>query len=146
MIFFVIFLVISCFPSILYLVWLSTWYWLLILTLILVIITITYSGFIIIRGVHIRYTRRGYLISEDDIRIRYGSIWTECSTVIPMNRLQHVDKEQGVIARHYDLVALTFYTAGNVHELEGLREDEANQIRERVISLAKLDGGDAYCD
>ncbi|MFF2532254.1 PH domain-containing protein [Brevibacillus sp. NPDC058079] len=133
-------------PIILYFFWLSTWHWLFYASLSLIGFVLAKDVYFIIHGVKIKYSRYGYTMGEDEIQIRWGDFWSESSSIIPMNRIQHVDKEQSVLAKKYNLAELEFYTAGEAHFIPGLKMDVADEIRAQVIKLAKIGDTDAYND
>jgi membrane protein YdbS with pleckstrin-like domain len=56
---------------------------------------------------------RGYAIREHDIIYQRGVIW-RTRTVLPFNRVQHVETQQGMLQRRFDLTTLNVFTAGGM--------------------------------
>lgn len=78
-----------------------------------------------------------YEIREEEIALRHGLVFKEY-TVIPMVRVQHVDLKQGPVMRRYQMAAVAFSTAAGGHEIPGLALDKAEEVRDRIIQLARL--------
>ncbi len=86
-----------------------------------------------------RYPRWGYLLGEDRLRIASGWLLRR-DTVVPLGRVQHIDVNQGPVARHYGLATLTVHTAGTLNSsvaLPGLRHDQALAMRETIRAHIK---------
>ena len=90
--------------------------------------------FIVIRVPLRRYAARGYVMSEDRLRVVRGLLFSS-DTVVPFGRVQHIDLDQGPLERLYKLATLTVHTAGthnaSVH-LPGLAHDDAVAMREAI--------------
>ncbi len=81
------------------------------------------------------YKIRGYSLREKDIIYRKGVLY-KSTTVIPFNRVQHVEIKQGPIARYFGLHTLAIYTAGGESSdlsIPGLSGDTAQQLKEFII-------------
>ena len=85
----------------------------------------------------LRYRRLWYAISETEIDIEEGLV-VLTRTVVPMNRVQHLRMEHGLLADRFSLANLHVHTGAGVVSLRGLGRDEADRIRERVSELAHL--------
>jgi len=84
---------------------------------------------------------RGFLIREKDIAYQRGLIRYKL-TSIPFNRIQHVELNQGFIAKQMDLASIKIYTAGSSSddlEIHGLPIAIARQIREFLTGKISLD-------
>jgi hypothetical protein len=84
---------------------------------------------------------RGYLIREKDIAYQRGLIRYKL-TSIPFNRIQHVELNQGIIAKRMGLATLKIYTAGSSAddlEIPGLPVATAGQIREFLTGKISAD-------
>ncbi|WPS85578.1 PH domain-containing protein (plasmid) [Brevibacillus halotolerans] len=146
--------ILSCFiwsvifsiPLFVYWFWLQTWQWMFYGSIISIAIIVIYDLYFIANGVKRKYLRHGYSLTEDEITIRRGDVWSKSSSIIPMNRIQHVDKEQGLIAKRYNLAELAFHTAGQAHTIPGIKMDKAEELRNQVIKLAKIGDLNAYND
>lgn len=101
----------------------------------IVIISITsILAFLIIYSIIITilaFPRKGYLLREKDISFQRGLITYKLTTV-PFNRIQHVEVNQGVLAKLFKLSAVKIFTAGgNSSDLSihGLPEDMAKNLK-----------------
>lgn len=80
----------------------------------------------------------GYVLREDDLLFRRG-IMFERVIAVPYGRLQLVDVTRGPLLRALGLATLKFVTASaatGVH-LPGLPHAEAEELRDRLVSLAE---------
>ncbi|WP_246945330.1 PH domain-containing protein [Bacillus pinisoli] len=78
-----------------------------------------------------------YEVHESEIDIQHG-VFVVKRTLIPMVRVQHVDTQQGPLLRRYQLATVTISTAATIHEIPALDEEEAEQLRDRISTLAKV--------
>lgn len=84
----------------------------------------------------IRWKRWRYDLSEDEIDLMRGYIIRK-RTLIPVNRIQHVDTSQGPIYRHFDLSSVKVSTAATTHEIPALDEDTAAEVRNSISQLVR---------
>lgn len=80
------------------------------------------------------YRRWGYDMGDDQLRILRGYLW-RTDTIVPFNRVQHIDVAQGPTQRSLGLSTLIVHTAGthnSVVALPGLATDDAEMMRERI--------------
>ena len=92
-----------------------------ILLIIFLISVVTWLGF----------PRKGYLVREKDISFQRGLI-TYRVTSVPLNRIQHVEVNQGVLAKLLHLSSVNIYTAGGTSSdlsIPGLTENEAQKLK-----------------
>lgn len=90
-------------------------------------LVIIYSLTITILG----FPRKGYLLRENDISFHKGIITYKLTTV-PFNRIQHVEVNQGILAKMFKLSSLKLYTAGgNASDLSipGLPQEVAQNLK-----------------
>ena len=73
---------------------------------IIVLITL-YSVIITVFG----FPKKGYLVREKDVSFQKGLIIFK-STSVPFNRIQHVEVNQGILAKIFKLSSVKIYTAG----------------------------------
>ena len=66
-----------------------------------------YSAVIITFG----FVKKGYLVRENDISFQKGLV-IFTSTSVPFNRIQHVEVNQGILAKIFKLSTVKIYTAG----------------------------------
>ncbi|MFW5831618.1 MAG: PH domain-containing protein [Prolixibacteraceae bacterium] len=77
------------------------------------------------------FPRKGYLLREKDVSYQHGLI-THTVTSVPLNRIQHVEVSQGVLAKILNLSAVKIYTAGGTSSdlfIPGLQTDEAQKLK-----------------
>ena len=90
-----------------------------------------------------RFARWGYRLDGELLRIVRGRVFHH-DTAVPLGRVQHVDVDQGPLARRYGLAMLTVHTAGNHNasvSLPGLRRDDALAMREAIGARIKRGRG-----
>ena len=78
------------------------------------------------------FPRKGYLVREKDVSYQRGLL-TYKVTSVPLNRIQHVEVNQGVLAKLLGLSSVKIYTAGGNYSdlsIPGLRVDEAKRLKE----------------
>lgn len=80
----------------------------------------------------------GYQLREDDLVFRRGLLFQRVVSV-PYGRMQLVDINRGPIARLVGLSDLKLVTAAASTgvAIPGLLEDDANQLRDRLVDLAE---------
>ena len=81
-----------------------------------------------------RYRCWGYRQGEHGIRIVSGLLIRK-ETVVPYNRVQHIDVSRGPIERVNGLATLILHTAGNYNstvDLPGLALEDANRMRDDI--------------
>lgn len=80
----------------------------------------------------------GYVLREDDLLFRRG-IMFERIIAVPYGRLQLVDVNRGPLLRALGLSTLKFVTASAATgvQLPGLREDDAEALRDQLVLLAE---------
>jgi membrane protein YdbS with pleckstrin-like domain len=80
------------------------------------------------------YRAWGYAIDERDLRLRHG-IWVETMTLVPLERVQHIDVSQGPIERGFGVCRLIVHTAGTQFSrvvLPGLSRPDAERMRDSI--------------
>lgn len=106
------------------------WIHLLILSIVLGI-TLLFTFLI----PHVRWKRWSYDINEHEIDLQHGLIIVQ-RTLVPVNRVQHVDTRQGPILRNYGLSNVAISTAATTHEIPALTEENAGTVRDQISRLA----------
>ncbi|NEG78253.1 PH domain-containing protein [Bifidobacterium avesanii] len=79
------------------------------------------------------YAFSRFSIGERDLRIRKGWLFRS-TTVVPFNRIQHVDARQNPVLRHYGLTAVTVHTAVDAHTIEALETAEAERVTDLITN------------
>lgn len=93
----------------------------------LILLITSYSVLITIFG----FPKKGYLVRENDISFQRGII-TFKSISIPFNRIQHVEVNQGVIAKIFKLSSIKIFTAGGTASdlsIPGLPVETAHTLK-----------------
>lgn len=75
----------------------------------------------------IEYRQWRYFIGEDRIEIIHGIFFTK-RTLIPINRIQHLKIEQGILQKRFDLATVEIYTAGGRHQIKAILYAKADEI------------------
>jgi len=105
------------------------------------LITAIYAALIAILFLLFRasFKKRGYAIRTHDVIYKSGII-AESTTIVPLNRIQHIELNEGILSRVFHLGSLQLFTAGgqtgHIH-ISGIPIEEAKNIRD--LLLKKLD-------
>lgn len=93
-------------------------------------------------GVGKRYQRWAFRFAPEALELRYG-VWFRTVSAVPYHRIQQIDVEQGPIERKLGIVKLALKTASTASDgrVPGINADEADGIRERLVSFADRDDG-----
>jgi len=59
---------------------------------------------------------------------------TTRNVTIPLRRIQHIDMEQSLLSRLFNLHQVNIFTAGNFQTIAYLNKEEAHKLKESVIS------------
>lgn len=81
-----------------------------------------------------RYAHKGYVMSDDRLRVARGLLFRS-DTVVPFGRVQHIDVTQNPLERLYGLATLVVHTAGTHNSsvaLAGLKRADADAMREDI--------------
>jgi uncharacterized protein len=81
-----------------------------------------------------RFRAWGYLIDGDELHVRRG-VLIRVHTIVPLERIQHIDLSQGPLERSFGLARLILHTAGTLHSqvtIPGLARATAERIRDEV--------------
>ena len=82
--------------------------------------------------------RMGFAIRDRDIAFRKGVFWRSM-TVVPFNRIQHVETTHSPLDRRFGLATLKIFTAGGSGsdlKIDGLAADHAERLRSLVLEKA----------
>lgn len=85
----------------------------------------------------IRWQRWRYEVREAEIELQHG-LFIVNRTLIPMVRVQHVDTAEGPILRKYGLASITISTAATTHSIPALVTEEADELRNRISTFARV--------
>lgn len=86
-----------------------------------------------------------YAVREQDLLFHEGLLW-KSTTVIPRNRIQHIETENGPLERWYGLVTLKCYGAGGQQAdlvIPGLNQALGERLRQHLLDQKADDEADA---
>lgn len=86
---------------------------------------------------YIQWKRWRYSVDENEIHLKRGVI-IKRETLIPLNRVQHVDTRQGPLLRWYNLSSVSISTAATTHEIPNLDSEIALRVRSKISTNARL--------
>lgn len=75
-----------------------------------------------------------YRMDEEELRLSRG-VWIVTDTIVPLDRVQHIDVSQGPIERPFRVCRLIVHTAGTQHSrvvLPGLSRADAERMRDEI--------------
>jgi hypothetical protein len=81
-----------------------------------------------------RFDAWGYLMDGEELQVRHG-VLTRVHTVVPLDRVQHIDIAQGPLERSFGVSRLIVHTAGTLHSqvlLPGLPRETAEAMRDDI--------------
>ncbi|MEX2363044.1 MAG: PH domain-containing protein, partial [Balneolaceae bacterium] len=84
----------------------------------------------------LRWKRWKYEVSDKEIDMLRGIVIHK-RTLIPINRVQHVDTRQGPIYRGFGLSSVTISTAATTHEIPALDDATADELRNIISTLVR---------
>jgi membrane protein YdbS with pleckstrin-like domain len=88
-----------------------------------------------------RFSRWGYTMDGEELQVQHGLI-TQIHTVVPLDRVQHLDIAQGPLERSFGVSRLIVHTAGTLHSqilLPGLKRDTAEAMRDEIRARIRLE-------
>ncbi len=101
------------------------------------LVKLIFSGIILLMTVYmvlvtfLGFPKKGYLVRENDISFHRGIIIFK-SISIPFNRIQHVEVNQGILAKLFKLSSIKIFTAGGTASdlsIPGLPVETAHQLK-----------------
>lgn len=93
------------------------------------------------RLIRMRFEREGFALRAHDI-IHQRGYWWMTHTAVPFARVQHVEIEQGPIAKRFGLCTLRVYTAGGGSgdlSISGIGLEDAHRIKAFITGKAGAD-------
>ena len=81
-----------------------------------------------------RYRAWGYVMDSEELQVGRG-VWTRVHTVVPLDRVQHIDVSQGPLERMLGICSLVLHTAGTLHSqivVPGLTRATAERMRDEI--------------
>ncbi|WP_461226056.1 PH domain-containing protein [Lacticaseibacillus suihuaensis] len=89
-----------------------------------------------------RYAFWRFRITDTAVYLKEGAVFQK-ETAIPIRRIQNVTLEAGPILRAHGLQEVQIQTASTTDSLAGVTTAVANQLRDRILALAKEARDDA---
>jgi uncharacterized protein len=86
----------------------------------------------------LRWRRWRYEVREHEIDLRHGALKV-VRTLVPMQRVQHVDTHRGVLEQLLGLATVVFHTAAGANGIPGLDMAEAAAVRDRIALLTRTE-------
>lgn len=86
-----------------------------------------------IKSIH----KTGVALREHDFVLKTGVFWRKI-TVVPFNRIQHIELHKGPLERKFNLATIKLYTAGGSGAdlaVGGLEEPRAEQLRQFMLNF-----------
>lgn len=86
------------------------------------------------------YHALGYAVGSDELRLKRGR-WVRVETLVPLERVQHIDVSQGPIERAFGVSRLVLHTAGTMNSLvvlPGLARETSEAIRDEIRQRIRL--------
>lgn len=89
----------------------------------------------------VKYARFRYELFQEELEIQSGLIFIS-NVLVPMVRVQHVEMESGPLLRKFGLASVSVVTAATTHKISGLDREVAEQLKQRIGILARVDEAD----
>lgn len=94
--------------------------------------------------IELGFKERTYGMREHDIYFSKG-FFVHKETVLPFNRIQHVEVKQGIMLRWFKLYSVKLYTAGASSgdlSIYGLKQETASKIKAYVMNQNSLNSNE----
>lgn len=88
----------------------------------------------------LRWRRWRWDVRPEAIDIRQGA-FTIRRTLVPMERVQHVDTTRGVLEQSFNLATVVVHTAAGSHTIPLLALRDADLVRDHIAELARTADG-----
>jgi len=101
--------------------------WLIFVVLVLIISVLLF--------IVLNYKYKGIAQREHDIAFKKGVFWQKI-TILPFNRIQHLESHRGPLDRKFNLKTLRIYTAGGAQAdmiISGLDAEQADHIKQLLL-------------
>lgn len=113
-------------------------FWIFLTALVISVIFIVYMVFV---SPYLAYKYFRYEVRDFEVEIQHG-VFVIKRVLVPMVKVQHVDTKQGPLQRKFGLATVTVSSAATTHEIPALKEDIADQLRNRISVLARVEDED----
>ena len=81
-----------------------------------------------------RWRAWAYAMDAEELQVARG-VWNQVHTIVPLDRVQHIDVSQGPVERACGVCRLVVHTAGTLHSqvvLPGLSRPTAERMRDEI--------------
>jgi len=114
--------------------WFNTiWYWIAVIYFSIIIVLTVFSLLL----VPYRYKFHRFEINSTELAFQEGYIFRKI-TFVPINRIQHIETEQGPFLRRAQLMEVVVTTAATSHRISGLDIDDAQALRQQIVDFVKV--------
>jgi len=82
------------------------------------------------------YRYKGYALREHDILYKTGVLWRK-KTILPFNRIQHIETHQSVLQRKLNIKTIRLYTAGGLKAdmiINGIDSKTTDKLKQFLLS------------
>ena len=101
-----------------------------------VLAVLALSGVVVGVAPGLRWRRWRYEIRPDEVDLQRGILWIS-RTLVPLDRIQHVDTRQGPLQRRFGLSTVVFHTAAGANQIPELSTPVAAEVRDRIAELTR---------
>lgn len=87
------------------------------------------------------FPHKAFALREKDIIYKSGWLWRHMVTA-PFNRVQHIQIDQGILERQFNLSKLKIFTAGGSSSditIPGLRPEQSARLKQFIVAKTALD-------
>ncbi|RNC79338.1 MAG: hypothetical protein ED557_14740 [Balneola sp.] len=106
------------------------------ITLVAIVLALSIHILLTVVFPKVRWNRWSYDVSEQAVDLHRGII-IQTRTVVPINRIQHVDTKKGPIYRRFGLSSISISTAATTHEIPALDDNTASEMRTLISELVR---------
>jgi membrane protein YdbS with pleckstrin-like domain len=87
------------------------------------------------------YAVNRFILGEHEVSIRKG--WfLRTLTVIPYNRVQHVETKQGPLLHAFSMTSVEVHTAVGSHKIDALEIDDAHRVVSQITAKVRIEKED----
>lgn len=101
-------------------------------------VTVLLGSILSILFIPYRYQFNRYDITSENLSFQKGYLFRS-TTHVPINRIQHIEVEQGPLLRRENLMEIVVHTAATNHHIAGLDAKEAIELRKQILELVRAD-------
>ncbi|MCP3674965.1 MAG: PH domain-containing protein [Gammaproteobacteria bacterium] len=79
---------------------------------------------------------KGYALREHDVIYKTGVIWRK-KTILPFNRIQHIETHQNLLQRKLNITSIRLFTAGGLKAdmvIDGMDSKTSDEIKQFLLS------------